>query len=616
MASDGHGGQTTFDRVETAFRQVCAGPRGLRLDLDTFEPRHGLRRPPGRIGPISLVGLREVLLTDPAVTYPGITAVWAELVTRAQPPPAPAAQPDTGPASAQTGGSWQGWQVGCVGMALPALKGMHRRLCHRGRGPDDQVQAALVAGLLGGLRRASPAAPRLPAPLLWAAWRAGLDVAGEARAWAETAGVPLDDLVGSAAPPAPFGHPDLVLAHAVLGGLLTRLEAGLISETRIGGRSLVEVARDLGITANAVGLRRRKAETRLVAALRDGSLTRHGYHPPAEQPQPAAGTTSRPAGGQPAGEQPGGKQSGVLAAPGGKHPNPRPNGAGELGGKGSGRQRGVPQCHTETPHGASAGVRPAGSGHRGPQRALTPTAPLPAEGGPPNPAAHPAGHHHGRHRRARPATNLEEHPMHPARPTAHPTPIPAGGMPAVTGPHRPGQPAAAHGDHGPHTDPPAPADPPNPGAGPGSRRGRPAMPARPTPVPAALVRLASAWAAAVPAAALVRVAAAAAVVVVLLVLVAGGAAWADPGTVAAAGRVVAAPASVADVIGRLRMLIVGLLAGLATLFLTIGGVRYLAANGDPGGVAKAKEAFKNAAFGYALAALAPLLVSLLQQVVS
>ena len=79
---------------------------------------------------------------------------------------------------------------------------------------------------------------------------------------------------------------------------------------------------------------------------------------------------------------------------------------------------------------------------------------------------------------------------------------------------------------------------------------------------------------------------------------------------------VAAPASVADVIGRLRMLIVGLLAALATLFLTIGGVRYLAANGDPGGIAKAKEAFKNAAFGYALAALAPLLVSLLQQVVS
>src|SRR5262249_58838594 len=134
--------------------------------------------------------------------------------------------------------------VGRVGMAWPALKGMYRRLRHGGRGTDDQVQAAMVAGLLGGLRRVSPFTPRLPSPLLWAAWRAGLAVAGQARAWAETAGVPLDDLVGSAAPPAPFGHPDVVLAHAVLGGLLTGFEAGVISETRIGGRSLVDVAPD------------------------------------------------------------------------------------------------------------------------------------------------------------------------------------------------------------------------------------------------------------------------------------------------------------------------------------------------------------------------------------
>src|SRR5215470_14952031 len=109
MAQGEPGGQTTFDRVETAFRQVCAGPRGLRLDLDTFDAQHGLRRPPGRIGPISLVGLREVLLTDPGVTYPGIAAVWAELVTRAQPPPAPATGPAPKPAVAQAEGSWQVW---------------------------------------------------------------------------------------------------------------------------------------------------------------------------------------------------------------------------------------------------------------------------------------------------------------------------------------------------------------------------------------------------------------------------------------------------------------------------------------------------------------------------
>jgi hypothetical protein len=89
-----------------------------------------------------------------------------------------------------------------------------------------------------------------------------------------------------------------------------------------------------------------------------------------------------------------------------------------------------------------------------------------------------------------------------------------------------------------------------------------------------------------------------------------GPAWADP------GMVVAAPASLAEVVGRLRTLIVGLLAAVATLYLTIGGVRYLTANGDPGAIGRAKEAFKHAAFGYALAALAPLLVGVLQQIVA
>ena len=93
---------------------------------------------------------------------------------------------------------------------------------------------------------------------------------------------------------------------------------------------------------------------------------------------------------------------------------------------------------------------------------------------------------------------------------------------------------------------------------------------------------------------------------------------------ASATPVVAQPAHVVaaagaptlnGVIDSLRMWLVGLLAGLATLFLTIGGVRYLAANGDPGQIDRAKSALKSAAIGYALAALAPMLVSVLQSLV-
>jgi hypothetical protein len=69
------------------------------------------------------------------------------------------------------------------------------------------------------------------------------------------------------------------------------------------------------------------------------------------------------------------------------------------------------------------------------------------------------------------------------------------------------------------------------------------------------------------------------------------------------------------VIDRLRTVLVGLLVGLATLFLTLGGVRYLFAGGDPGQVEKAKITLRSAAIGYGLAALAPALVRLLRYVV-
>lgn len=75
------------------------------------------------------------------------------------------------------------------------------------------------------------------------------------------------------------------------------------------------------------------------------------------------------------------------------------------------------------------------------------------------------------------------------------------------------------------------------------------------------------------------------------------------------------PPSLTGVIDNLRNWLVGLLAAVATLFLTLGGLRYLTAGGDPGQVEKAKTALKSAAVGYALAALAPLLVSILASLV-
>ncbi len=81
------------------------------------------------------------------------------------------------------------------------------------------------------------------------------------------------------------------------------------------------------------------------------------------------------------------------------------------------------------------------------------------------------------------------------------------------------------------------------------------------------------------------------------------------------GQTFLAVTSLAAVIANLTNWIIGFLVGLATLFLTYGGVLYMTAAGDPGAVEKAKTCLKSAAIGYALAVLAPILVTALQSIV-
>jgi hypothetical protein len=79
------------------------------------------------------------------------------------------------------------------------------------------------------------------------------------------------------------------------------------------------------------------------------------------------------------------------------------------------------------------------------------------------------------------------------------------------------------------------------------------------------------------------------------------------------GPVVLAADSIEAVADNIRAWLVGILVAVATLFLTVGGLRYLAANGDPGEVEKAKLALRSAAIGYALALLAPLFVTIVDK---
>ena len=80
-------------------------------------------------------------------------------------------------------------------------------------------------------------------------------------------------------------------------------------------------------------------------------------------------------------------------------------------------------------------------------------------------------------------------------------------------------------------------------------------------------------------------------------------------------QVLALVGSIDQVLTNIRTWVMGILASLATVFLSIGGVRYVMGGGNPGEIEKAKTAFKSAAIGYGLAALAPLVVTVLQGIV-
>lgn len=102
---------------------------------------------------------------------------------------------------------------------------------------------------------------------------------------------------------------------------------------------------------------------------------------------------------------------------------------------------------------------------------------------------------------------------------------------------------------------------------------------------------------------------------ILITTAASMAAGPLPATAAPTSAMIVAVAnatSLNQVITNITIWLGSLLGGLATLLATIGGVRYLVANGDPGEVIKAKETLKYAAVGYGVAVLAPLLLTILK----
>ncbi|MBQ1019862.1 hypothetical protein KBX71_18615 [Micromonospora sp. D93] len=84
---------------------------------------------------------------------------------------------------------------------------------------------------------------------------------------------------------------------------------------------------------------------------------------------------------------------------------------------------------------------------------------------------------------------------------------------------------------------------------------------------------------------------------------------------AAAPQPLAAPKTINEVISSITAWIMGIIALVATMFLVIGGLRYMAAGGDPAQVEQAKGNFKSALIGYALAVLSPVILQVLQGII-
>ncbi|MDG4793650.1 hypothetical protein [Micromonospora sp. WMMD1082] len=232
--------RTALTVAEDAFRLLVCEPAPLAFD---GRPIAGL---PDRHIPLDEL---RTLLRARTMSPDTSDAIWRQLAHQAQ---------HWGPA----------WTVGAVGVALPGLTHLAARLSKGFAKLADDIDSELLAAFLHALRTDDLQAPRVWLRLCWAAWRAGV----KARRSDDLLELPPDVPVGSRTPYRPYGHPDLVLGRAVAAGIITEAQAELIAATRLGDVLIEQIAAECGQPGAVVRMRRKRAERKLVAALKQGQL--------------------------------------------------------------------------------------------------------------------------------------------------------------------------------------------------------------------------------------------------------------------------------------------------------------------------------------------------------
>jgi DNA-directed RNA polymerase specialized sigma24 family protein len=238
-----------LDTLEARFRMLCRGPEPLTLPGGMFTA--------GRRRPVRLVEARELLLWPGRMDHDSRDRVWTELVRRAQ------ADRATG-----TGSDAAAWVVAAAGVLGPGLRRVIDRLTTGWAGDRDDLEAEVVVGFLTALQTIDSDSGRLASRLCWAAYRAGLALRRRQTEESRRRAVGVE----VSTPARRCGHPDFVLAAAVRAGTLTSAEADLVGATRLEGHPLDRAAAELGISRGTLLTRRSRAERRLAAAIRTGTL--------------------------------------------------------------------------------------------------------------------------------------------------------------------------------------------------------------------------------------------------------------------------------------------------------------------------------------------------------
>jgi hypothetical protein len=227
-----------LDTLGRAFTLLATGPDPLALD--------GRELPGLPDQMIPLNRLKRVLLNR-ATSQVARDAAWRVLVLAAR---------SGNPA----------WVVGACGVALPGLRRTAGDIAKGYRGDTTDLDAEILAACLAALHTVDIDRPGIANRLIWSARRAGQ----RARWTAERLVLCEVSRPVSAAPPQPWGHPDLVLADAVAKGVLSPVAAELIGATRLEHLTLAQAADRLGIGVQAAKKMRQRAEARLARKIAQG----------------------------------------------------------------------------------------------------------------------------------------------------------------------------------------------------------------------------------------------------------------------------------------------------------------------------------------------------------